>query len=43
MQEVVKVTGNRDIEIYTHSDNHNVEIKITCNLMLCLAGIGKRV
>ena len=34
MQEVVKVTDNRDVEIYTHSDNYNVEIKITCNLML---------
>ena len=25
---------NHDIDIYTHSDNHNVEIEITCNLMV---------
>ena len=34
MQEVVKVTDNHDIETYPHSDNRNVENKITCNLML---------
>ena len=33
MQEVVKVTDNRDIEIYTQWQLY-VEITITCNLML---------
>ena len=34
MEGVVKVTDNHDIGIYTRSDNHTVEIKNTCNLML---------
>ena len=42
MQEVVKVTNNHGIEIYTHSDN--VEVKNYLQLdAFGLAGIGKRV